>query len=266
MKTNAAILVIALSWRPGVLGASETVADSATISTFSALTNPGIIQVSTGVDVISDASLTLQGASGYVTTASSVTSSTFFGDGSGLTGLPLPISTQTFTGADTFASTFTVVSGGREVILSTGAGTSNLDLSPSGVVTFYPELHNSSSTMIPTAASSAQLCGPCISGSTLTITTAGNSRVEVVFTGGIVQNSNIAALNFLQDGAFVGNLANNAYIFKNGASSEASLSFRYVTDMLPAGAHAYCLALCTGGSGSSANLNKPDLFSVKELK
>ena len=75
--------------------------------------NKSTFTVAGGLFVAAGSSVTLSGANGFVTSASSVTASAFFGDGSHLTGVAagggaVLTATQTFSGANTFGSTTTI--------------------------------------------------------------------------------------------------------------------------------------------------------------
>lgn len=223
-------------------------------------------------------SLTLSGSSGSIITASSVTAASFWGDGRHLSGLATNIllSTQVFSGANTFGSSFTVRSGGRAIVLSTSSSVSNLKIDSSGTVSFFPELHNSSSTMIPQAATSSSQLGPCVSGSTLTIRTSGG-RIEVLFAGVVsnVELSSAAAVAFLQDGSFVGQetASRGAFYGQLAGNTWASTSaFRYLLDAPSPGNHSYCLTIAAPSGGTaqlqdgSTSIRARNLFFVLEVK
>ena len=247
--------------------------DTATIGTISGQPLSNGVIFSTSVYFVSGASLTMQGSGGYITALSSVNAASFFGDGGHLNGIGALASTQTFSGASTFTSSFTIRSNGREIILSTSATNTNIDISPSGAITFFPDLHNSSATIIPDATTTDQYCGPCVSGSTLTITTTGGS-VEISFSGSIGNNDDISAINFLQDGQFVGDLGTDAVIAKTVWSMIRlpPVAVHYLVKPLPPGIHSYCLSLCTNSSRSLEtaellnNSTQANIFFIKELK
>lgn len=269
--TRLLILLMAL---PMTSKAGTVSADAIYVSTIGGQGSQSGIVFSTAVYFVAGASLTLQGPSGYITSSSSINATAFFGDGSHLTGVSTLASSQIFSGANTFASSFTVRSNGLRITLSTSSTVSNIDIDQMGTVKFYPELHNSSSTIIPNATTTNQYCGPCVLGSTLTITTTGGD-VEISFSGVLGTGERIAAINFLQDGQFVGDLGADAVIGKmssNGNSDSEVITVHYLVGAPTSGAHSYCLSLCTNfsSSGFTATLRNDavnaNLFSIKELK
>jgi hypothetical protein len=218
------------------------------------------------------------GTEGYITTTSSINASSFFGDGSHLIDIPTLASNQIWTGANTFSSSFTVRSGGRQIILSTSSVTNNIFISSTGALTFYPSLHNISSTTIPSVSRTDTLFGNCIANSTLTITTSGG-RVEVFFAGMISGNTNNTpvGLNFLEDGQFVGNLSSTkGIIYKNvGSVTAVTSSFSYLLDVPPPGAHSYCLTIAgfngngvsiENTSGLNDYIGQRNIFFIQEIK
>jgi hypothetical protein len=261
------------------LRASTIAADTIYVSTISGQPTGNGISFSSHIILASGASLSLQGSGGYINTASSVTASAFSGDGSHLTGVASPQSTQTFTGSNTFASSFSVRSGGNQVLLSTSPSSNNLSLNADGTVSFFPELHNSSSTRLSEFTTSASSFGPCVTGSTLAITTAGG-RVEVVFTGDIQLSSsvaNIAGMSFLVDGEFAPGLTDRkgfSYQQKD-SGQDSTTGFDYLLDVLTPGTHQFCLTLATLNFPYSLKLlNRSDsfqnyagnIFYVKEIR
>lgn len=254
-------------------------------NTFNGQSSSAII-FSSSLYMTGGASLILENSAGYISAASSINASSFFGDGQHLGGISnsLLTSTQTFTGADTFTSSFTVQSGGRQIILSTSAFVNNVLITTTGVVSFYPSLHNSSATTIPQFSTTASTLTTCVSGSTLTITTTGG-RVELIFSGILYSDKSQFTISFLQDGQFVNNLDGHEGIAKFGggfASAPQSISFAYILDAPSSGPHSYCLTIANapfiGGTTTLVNNNGLDpsplpgarsgrnIFYVKELK
>lgn len=197
--------------------------------------------------------LTLQG-DGHATSESSATASSFFGDGGQLGTVASLRSTQTFTGSAIFSSTVSIQTGGREIALSTG-NTANIKVASDGQTSFFPELHNSIYTAIPQATTSATTFGPCIAGSTLTLTTTGNA-VEVRFTGILRNNAlgSTATMTLLEDGNFLPGLSNTKGIVKsNFTASEGAYDvgpFAYLLEP-SAGQHSYCLSLGAPNGGTA---------------
>lgn len=267
-----ALIIIA----SGYSAASTFNADTVAVSTISGLSNSNGITFSSYVYFSDGSSLTLQGAGGYVTTNSSVIASAYFGDGSHLTsaGDTLLAATQTFSGANTFLSSFTVQSMGNQIIISTSNSTSNILISSSGAISFYPSLHNSSSTIVPQANSTNPNLGPCVAGSTLTITTTGG-RVEAEFSGITGNDSGgggAAPMSILQDGQFARDMSSSrALVYSDyGFASIGGATFSYLFDAPAPGAHSYCLTIGDASGTQVTLVNSAglatNLFFVKEIK
>lgn len=266
-------------------------ADTIIISTIAGQASSKGVSISSSVYLAAGKSLTLQGAAGNITTNSSATASAFFGDGSHLAGTGIVLTaTQTFTGSNAFSATFAVQSGAREIILSTSTSVKNIDISASGAVSFSPTLHNSSSTSMSNYSVTVASYGPCVAGSTLTITTGGG-RVEVYFSGLVdarawsdpEANVDSAGASFLVDGRFVNDLTNSKgfrYAYGFGSLPLGNnISFDYLTDPLPAGTHSFCLTIAaipnpvypccnavTLHGADSSTLSVGNIFYVKEIK
>lgn len=154
--------------------------------------------------------------------------------------------TQTFTAAQTFASSFTIRSSGREVIFSTSPTATTVLLSSTGILYFEPSLHNSSSTTVPDFQTTNTALGPCMGGSTLTITTAGGN-VQLNFSA--VYNVGFSSvttpiLSFLQDGQYVADMSTSKGLITANSvcnSIACAMSFTYLATNVPAGPHSYCL-------------------------
>lgn len=245
------------------------------------------ISISSSVWIAPGSSLTLTGPLGTLTGASSVTASAFFGDGRNLGGIASLYAEQSFSDGSLFLSSFSVQSGGKQIVLSTSSLSSNFSLSGGGVFSFSPELHNSSSTFVPAASTSNDNFGPCVDGSTLTIVTAGG-RVELIFSGKLSNDErgdggaflgNAAELGFLQDGSFVDDFSSSKGIVRAtgaGALEATDIgSFRYLLKAPSVGAHAYCLTIArsqvvpgvqSGGTKLGGETNSRNSFVVKEIK
>ena len=247
--------------------------DVLTISTASGQADNSGITISSDAYILPGSSLTLQGAGGYITTQSSITASSFFGDGGHLTNVASLSGNNAFSGANTFTSSFTVQSSGRPISVSTGAGSNNIFISSNGSVSFNPRLHNSSATIVPEAQTTNSSFGPCIV-STITLTTSGG-RVELIFTGsfklGPDAASEQAAINFLQDGQFVRDLSNTKgfIVFTSGATLDSYTSMRlsYLLDAPAPGQHSYCLTISAlNGLPTTLSAASSNIFYVKEIK
>jgi len=219
-----------------------------------------------------DASLSLHGAAGYIISGSSVNASAFFGDGSQLSGILRLSADQTWSGADTFTSSFTVQSNGGQISLSTSPTTTNISIDANGATSFSPSIHNSSSTTLPDYSTSATQWGPCVTGSTLTLTTAGG-RVELYFLADLTSNSSLQGnpgISFIVDGVFPRDLTNQSGFTEENSTIHRSASIDYLLDTLPAGQHTFCVSLSAdpsqGGTTFLSNANAASLFYATEIR
>lgn len=252
--------------------ASVIATDTLTVSTVAGLPGGSGVTFSTSVHLAGGANWTLRGGGGYLLSESSITASAFFGDAGALTGTSEGIlgATQTFTGGNTFLSSFTVQSGGREIVFSTGSESSNLLIDQAGYLSFRPELHNSSATVVPEFVTTAFPMGTCALGSTITITSSGG-RIEVTFVG-VVDGALEPAVSFLQDGLFVNDLTPLTAIGKAQANRKIPGGFAYLIDAPAPGIHFYCLVIGrTSNTVTAATKLYNDafhgnLFYVKEIK
>lgn len=262
----AGILFLSVGGRSAA--ASTASFDSISVSSVGALGDNGIT-ISSSVYIRNGNSLTLDGATGYITLVSSVNASAFFADGSHLNGVASLVATQTFSGGNTFISSFTVDTGGMAISLSTSASTNNLLIGSNGTASFYPELHNSSSTTVPQAATTALTCSICVAGSTLTITTAGGN-VGAVLTGYIDNSAGTAELGLLQDGQYVGNFTSQVSVRADATPFFSNTIFKYLVTGPDAGTHSYCLTLCRTTAVGTATLYNDsanaNIFFVEELR
>jgi hypothetical protein len=124
-------------------------ADAIQVSTIAGQTNSNGIVFSSDVFIAAGSSLTLQGSGGYITSQSSITAAAFFGDGSALTGIATLSSTQTWSKSNIFNSSFTIQSGARQIVISTSVSVRNILIDVNGATSFFPELHNTTSTIDP---------------------------------------------------------------------------------------------------------------------
>jgi len=269
-------LILALLTLAAFARASSIDAHTIYVSTISGQATSDGITFSSNVYITSGGSLTLQGAAGYITTASSISASAFFGDASHLSGIALLTGTQTFTGANTYASSFTIQSGGRQIILSTSSLTSNFSIDSDGAITFAPTLHNSSHTTIPEASTTNSTFGPCVAGSTLTITTTGG-KVEIIFSGSLQNVSsdgglpNTSQINFLVDGGYTRDLTTTKgfkVLHRLSYTFTLPITVDYLTDILSEGDHSFCLTLAAEATSTAklVNSSNGNIFYVKEIK
>lgn len=262
----SALFIFSLSTHASVVSA-----DTVSISTFVGRTSSNGITISTSIYLAASNSISLDSAGGHLSGSSSVTASAFFGDGSHLSGVARLSADNTFSGASTFTSSFSVQSGGRRISLSTGSTYANVEISSFGVVSFSPEMHNSSSTVLAAYSTTSTGFGPCITGSTLTITTSGG-RVQLTFVGATSSfPSGVPRLSFLQDGQFIASFTTGTAIGGNASHYLETTPFNYLVDAA-AGQHSFCATLATPGGGT-ATLNGTgsstpvaNQFFIKEIK
>jgi hypothetical protein len=170
----------------------------------------------------------------------------------------------------------TVRSYAREISISTGPGTKNVALSTSGDLTFYPKLHNSSATAIPEGSTTNTNFGPCLSGSTLTITTSGGN-VEAIFTAELENDDTSAGAGvaILEDGHLPLELGPNyqksiggfRYSTAYGIPIKSTSKFRWLFTPPSAGVHSYCITINVGNGGTTTLRGRTaNQFSISELK
>lgn len=191
--------------------------------------------------------------SGSFGSTGTVSANKFFGDGSSLTGITgascstcaVLIATQTFSGANTFTSSFTIQSGGRQIILSASASVNNINISTGGIVSFSSNTHQSSVTRGFSGSTAATIFSQCFA--TATVTTAGGD-VLVWYTGAM-HNSNASQgclISILQDGAYISGKSNalgfNVITSPSGNLPE-SASFQTLLKGVAAGTHNWCLTM-----------------------
>lgn len=253
--------------------ASTINTDTLTVSSVAARQPASGIYLSSHANLSANSSITLRDA-GQLTSASSITASAFFGDGTNLSGLTLLTGTNTFSGENKFTSSISAQSGGLRITISTGSTTANIDISTYGVTSFYPQLHTSTRGSIAEFSTTATSLGPCVTGSTLSLTTSGG-RVEVAFTGTLKNSAVGLQVSFLQDGQFVRDLSSTAspgyFRPDNGSNTEMTISFAYLLDAPSAGLHNYCLTICAsrffGGTATLLNNSTVgNLFYLVEIK
>ena len=212
-------------------------------------TNPAYkLHVSSGV-IYND------GAGAGMYTTGNSTAAYFFGDGSGLTnigGFVNLSATQTFTGQNTFANSVTFPTRDK--------------------ITFGDEIHNSSSTLLVAYSVNQQTTAECVTGSTLTITTNGNSRIEVGFSGNVsVSIAADAMAGFKLDSAYpLGQTSTKGivHVTTRNVGDGYNLAFTVITDILSAGSHSVCLNVRTNVSSImtlDVSYGSPQ-FWVQELR
>lgn len=132
-------------------------------------------------------------------------------------------------------------------------------------------MHNSSSTVLSGYSTTSTGFGPCITGSTLTITTSGG-RVRLTFTGATSSfPSGVPRLSFLQDGQFAPSFTTGTAIGGNASHYLETTPYNYLVAVDP-GQHSFCATLATPGAGT-AILSGPgsgtpvaNQFSIMEIK
>jgi hypothetical protein len=257
----------------GPIFASQINVDIIRVDTISAVSDAGI-SFSSPVVFAANINLQMLGQNGFIVGQSSVTASSFFGDGSNLTGLNSSstintTSTQIFSGANTFYSTFTIASSGRAIIFSTSSANNIITISSSGL-NFSPVLHTSSFTNI-IDQSTSNTGFDCVMGSTITIATTGGD-VQITFCGngsGCSDRVSGSGVGFLQDGNFVNDMSTSVgvawYDDPSGLASVDGIGpFTYLITPVSAGIHSYCLTSSMSSACSSNSLY--GFFYVKEIK
>lgn len=265
-------ILISIMLFPQISSASTINTDAASIGTLAGQATSDGITFSSSVYISAGSSLTLQGSSGYIKAASSVTASSFWGDGRQLSDVGILTGTQTFSGANTFISTVSFRTGGRQIIVSTDSTTNNISINGAGQSTFSPFLHIATFTTISAFSTTVSSLNVCVPGSTITLVTGGG-RVEINFTGQI-SGSFFGSASFLQNGQFVGDLSNQAGLSSSRLAGTGVDGFTYLTEILPAGSYSYCLTLAVlSGLGDTVFLiGAPNsglgrnLFYAKEIK
>lgn len=262
-------IVFALASTPS--RAAVVQADEYVVSTFTASSQH--IAISTSLAFV-NTTVNMATPLSVLTSQSSFTASAFFGYGGELLSVNnhLIDSTNSFSGANTFGSSTTVASGGREISFSTGA-TAAIKISSSGIVTFYPELHNSSRTIIPTPVSVSTTIGPCVPGSTITVQSSG-APLELVFLGnmGPLISNDVISINFLVDGSFLPGFSSGKTICSYSPINSFSpwghsVFCQSVASGLTASAHSLCVTV-SGNSPSTHQIrgSAASYFYVLELK
>lgn len=154
--------------------------------------------------------------------------------------------------------------------LSTGSERVNMSLDDSGIH-FSPEFHNVVSTSLAEFTTTNGTLGPCVTGSTLAIVTAGG-RVEIALVAATTTTVGSATMRvaFLQDGAFVpGQSAARgaASRIQDPMSLFASHSFTYLLPAPAPGQHEYCATVATSAGSITLTANSANnQFFVKEIR
>lgn len=216
-------------------------------------------------NVYIEGNMTLAGPGGFIATESSFTAAYYFGNPTSISGIALLASTQAFLGGQIFLSSVSVITGGREIHLSTTASHSNLSISTSGEISFFPPLHTSSFTAVPGYATTNTRADACVTGSTITIVTGGG-RVQATMTGPMSGG----VLGFMLDGRYVGNMSPTAglsAIYPSTAHHRAG-AFSYLTESLSPGYHSFCLTLAAFGSTVARIYNSTgrNIFYITEIR
>lgn len=264
--------------------ASVVEASDVRVATISVQANIAFLSVSSSVHLQSGTSLTLSGADGYFRGASSITATSYLGEGTNLSSLIDLMSTQTYSGAATLASSITVRSYGREILISTSASPANIKIDSAGIISFYPDLHASSATIISGYSTTNQQFTECVTGSTLTIITSGG-RVEIAFTGTFTMSTGLNfGVSFMQDGLYPNGLTATKGVVTsvNRGPVSQTQSFKYLLAAPSPGTHSYCISI-RNANASAATVTLYDnagldsnnqlgqstgrnLFYVKEIK
>lgn len=235
-----AVLVCAAATRSLASTVSATSLEAASIT--SPNSSPVIFE--SNVQLSTDARVTLSGSSGNLISLSSVNASAFFGDGNRLILRTALNSTQTFTGANTFLSSFTTQTNGRSVWLSTTSAHANIMLTENGITTFNPEIHNSTWVLVPHYETSNQDLSICVPGSTISITSGGGA-IEIGFSGRVsVGGAYGVGLGLLHNGQFVNGTNSTKGVTESQICPPCAGSFRYLVSPAPLpGVQTFCISL-----------------------
>lgn len=137
----------------------------------------------------------------------------------------------------------------------------NLTLDTTGWALFFSDgssqntayTHTSSSTVnaLPQQTWTATSGGPCINGSTLTITTLGNSRIRLEFVG-VASNTGLqnTSISYLLDGAFESPFTASAvgWVFSEPAADNLfPVNAGFTTGLVSAASHSICLTTWVSG-------------------
>ena len=190
-------------------------------------------------------SLNMSGSTSTIFSASSITASAFFGDGSHLTGLvtgsAVLAATQTFSGINTYTSTS--VFSGQAIFKS--------------VVDFSGSYGSTFTTLTAQYNASNWSLGPCITGSSVTLVFVSTHAANIQLNGGSVQSwsdSNSGALNFEADGSFFdGWSASNVIYYPTYSVASRTywpLNINYTTNKkFPPGSHTFCVTIISDAAG-----------------
>ena len=126
---------------------------------------------------------------------------------------------------------------------------------------------NSSSTIVPQATYTQTSLDDCFAGSTITITTQGNSRVMVAHSGTHC-NDVAASLNYVT--YKIDGITQPSFVFLRAPVNNScnNGAFTDITDVLSAGSHSFCLvARVNANTGTLLNdANRGNKFWINELK
>ena len=177
--------------------------------------------------------------------------------------------TQTFTGANTF----TVIGTGVTSISS--ATLANVRMPTRDKIIFGNELANSSSTlnMMGIGNYAGTIFSQCLVGSTVTITTNGNTRVMVGFQGFFQAPGNAGmpmVVSFRINGVdFINNTQGVAGTTLANIANHYGVSYTILTGILPAGSHSFCATYHPVGAlnvSFTLDANRGNQFWVQELR
>ena len=182
-----------------------------------------------GAVQVSSATLKVSGTGAGILTTGDVTAAYFHGNGAGLTGLggggdAILAATQTWTGENTFNSIVTLPT--RDKIV------------------FGNEISNSSSAIVSHSFSTTSNDPVCIMGSTVTITSVGNSRILSRFSGAWKPSAGVTCY---------GGFTIDGINYRNTNSTVTNDSFfgpTLITPTLPSGPHSVCVFIYVSSGGT----------------
>lgn len=214
-----------------------------------------------GLTMVANADIVLSGASGVLTSGSSITASAFFGNGSALTGISAA-ETNTYTSSKTF-TTNVLMKASATASGFFGDGSALTNISAVSTVTY-------NLTGATTETTNFKVCY-----ATGTLTLLAGTQVQVTYSGDIT-NSGAAGqycvINFLQDGAFISPASSTIGMGKSNNASAGGSGNATTVRVFPspgAGSHSWCVSMispfgATCTFTSSAVLGNQ--FSVTELR
>lgn len=239
---------------------------------------------------------------GLLATSSITANAGFYGDGSGLTGVihstatgyyGLRVATATYLATAPGAcaagqyisalaadgtKTCATPAGGGDVVLAatqtfTGANTFTGSVTASSMTLtgYVAGIHRSSSVLLGEYSTAGTVNGPCVTGSTITVTTVAPSRLRISYAG--AYRASIAShprLGVILNGQFILGQSPTRWIFLGVVANSAyytNASFSVLSSVVPAGAYSACLNLSTdAGTATLESTYAVSQFSIETVQ